>query len=118
MEKQKHTMWQVECQEFRANDPYCVDFNTKEYYYLGRDYKNIGNPTKDFVNYPDIGKRNRFYFYNDGTNPFHPMLKKGSKVQKELEKRYNDIREQFSHFIKWNKLQIRNDFTNRDNTPV
>jgi hypothetical protein len=52
---------------FRERYPYIAHYSDKEFFFLNRHYKQLGNWNYgERVNYPEIGEMKTIIFYNDG----------------------------------------------------
>ncbi len=111
MRQVRKTKRQIECEYFRAHEPYCANYTDTEYYFLNREYKNVGNPDRsNFVSYPELtGELKRVYFYNDGTNPYSGWIKRTPKKHQDL---YHAKLNEFKAMVESKGLVERFDFKN------
>ena len=71
--------------------PYCVHYSDslKKYYFLNRNYKNLGNNSMHHIKYPDIGKVEVIHFYEGYPDAMEMILKRDKFIDEHND--YQDL---------------------------
>lgn len=87
---------------FTINYPYLVRFNNTHYYFLNRHYKNLGNPTSDWMTHPELDNYQEMNFYNTHVTFFDNNEFKSHHINPFISRRDMEYtRDQYLNFVNY-----------------